>query len=74
VEPSGDEGAAQRRARLGRRGSLSPSRPTADETPSAVDLKREASLRWHFHDLLRELGYRSPREIKTAFDAEKETG
>jgi len=57
-----------------RRQGSSCSHPETIWVSSGVELKREASLRWHFHDLLRELGYRSPREIKTAFDAEQETG
>ena len=35
---------------------------------------QEASFRWQFHDRLRQLGYRSPREIKTKFDLEGNAG
>jgi len=56
------------------RSGTSCNRPRPIKIQSGYKLKREASLRWHFHDLLRELGYRSPGEIKTSFDAEEESG
>lgn len=40
---------------------------------SGYEFKRQDSLRWHFHERLQELGYRSPQQIKTRFDLEGES-